>query len=840
LFHTPIVAAATPDFTLTAFYTYSTGAPSNVIIVTAQNGFSGVVTLTLSSPTGFYATLNPTTATLSQSTTSVNLSLVANGNPPGNYAVNVTGTSGSLSHSIQIRYNILSQTSPNFVVDSSSGLTYGWDILRGTSSGSTIAVRSANGFAGTVSLQATSFPSGLTLSFDSSTVDVQPGPQPGVTNMRLSAPATVPVGTYTVVLAGTSGTINQIVYLDVIVTYGIGLSANPTSLTITQGGKANSTITLSSLGGWTGTTSLSATCTSGITCSLNPSSLQIQTPTSLAHSNLTISSTLTTLPGSYTVDVSETGSVPSPSFLQGAQISVVVTGPDFAISVSPNALTFFSGSYGSLQTTVNLASEDGFSGYVNATVSVGPPMIDLPVASPSFMRVQIAPAGIQSFTLAISVDSMVLEGPYSVQIAAVTQLPGGLLSHSAYLSATVGPDFRMSASPANLVVHQGTLAISSLTFTSLNGFAGGIALEAAPLSVLPPNPRTIFFPSGPVLSSGGTASTEFVVMADQFTGLGTYNVWLGASSDAQFGFGYPSHAIPMTITVEGPVTGPDFALSSQPSHGYLSIGSTTTSIISLSSINGFRGALSLQVEGYGLSGSLSPSSGTISPWTSASSTLTVTAPTPYQIDGYPLWYPASGDRSLLVIASSSTGFSHWVWVNETVSPVSVVPSPTQLYIPTGSSATSQIVVSSLSGFNLTVAMSAVISPSGLTTSLSSSFINFSASTAPVSLALTINVSSTAAQRDYVVLVTATSMSHRWFCQCSYYNITYTTPIHVRAVAPSGPPSGPGSNPSAQPNGSTAGIFGFQPTEFYGIVSAAAIALVISVGYLGFRRRKTVM
>jgi hypothetical protein len=294
----------------------------------------------------------------------------------------------------------------------------------------------------------------------------------------------------------------------------------------------------------------------------------------------------------------------------------------------------------------------------------------------------------------------------------------------------------------------------------------------------------------------------------------------------------------MTITVEGPVTGPDFALSSQPSHGYLSIGSTTTSTISLRSINGFRGALSLQVKGYSLLGSLSPSSATISPCTSASSTLTITVPTPYQIDGYPLWYPASGERSLLVIASNSTGFSHWVWVNETLSPVSVVPSPTQLYIPTGSSATSQIVVSSLSGFNLTVAMSAVISPSGLTTSLSNSFINFSASTAPVSLALTINVSSTAAQRDYVVLVTATSMSHQWFCQCSYYNITYTTPIHVRAVAPSGPPSGPGSNPSAQPNASTAGIFGLPSTEFYGIVGAAATALVISAGYLGFRRRKT--
>jgi hypothetical protein len=133
-------------------------------------------------------------------------------------------------------------------------------------------------------------------------------------------------------------------------------------------------------------------------------------------------------------------------------------------------------------------------------------------------------------------------------------------------------------------------------------------------------------------------------------------------------------------------------------------------------------------------------------------------------------------------------------------------------------------------------MSAVISPSGLTTSLSNSFINFSTSNAPVIFSLTIYASSTAAQGDYVVLVTATSMSHQWFCQCGYYNVTYTTPIYVR-VAPSSPPSGPGPSTSPPPNGSTAGIFGLPPTEFYGIIGAAAIALVVSAGYFGFRPRK---
>jgi len=386
------------------------------------------------------------------------------------------------------------------------------------------------------------------------------------------------------------------------------------------------------------------------------------------------------------------------------------------------------------------------------------------------------------------------------------------------------------------------LAISTITFTSLNGFAGGMMLEAGPLSVLPPNPRTDFFPSYPVVSLGGTNSTEFVVIADQYTGLGIYNVWVSASTNVMVGFGWIGHAIPMTITVEGPVTGPDFALSSQPSNVDLSIGSTSTSTISLSSVNSFSGTLTLQAEGYGVLRNLSQTAVTISPVFSASSTLTVTAPAPYQIDGYPLWYTGSGKTSILVIASDSTGLSHWIWVNETIAPVSVVVNPTQFSLQKGSSATSQIVVSSLSGFNLTVAMSATISPAGPTISLSNNFINFTASSAPVTLTLTINVSSTVSPGDYVVLVTATAMSHRWFYQCDYYNMTNTTPVNVYAVGPSPPPSGgPGPSPSTQPSG-LAGIFGLPTGEFYGIigVAAAAMALVISVGYLRFRRRKTVM
>jgi len=843
--HASTVAAATPDFTLSAFYTYDSSTPVDTIILSGQNGYSGTVNLTISPSPGFYSSLDPYTAvhsrnaTLSPSTSSVNLSLFASANTPGNYAVDLTAKDGTLTHTLTIKYNIVPGTAANFALDSSEGLSSGWHIVRGTTAYSAIRVSAINGFTGVVSVQATSFPSGLGASFDHPSVKVLPG-SPGMAILALSAPATVPVGSYTVVLNATSGSLTQVTFLNVLVDYGLALKANPTTLTLPQGGQSSSTITLSSLGGWTGTIGLTATCDPGITCGFSPSNLQLTDPASTAQSTLTVSASSTILPGHYGVSIAETNPVPVPSFTQRAGLTVVVVGPDFTISASPGALTFSPGVAGSLQTTVTLTSLAGFSGQVNATVSVrpsvGPVLPDPPSANPSLTQVQLTSSGPQTLTITVIVDTMVVEGPYLVEINAVTQMPGGLLSHAFYVVATVGPDFSISASSANLIIHQGTLATSTITFTSRNGFAGGIMLLLEPFSALPPDPKNYFFPTYPTLSPGGTNSTELVVMADQLTGLGTFNAWVDASTSVQVGFGWVSHAFPITITIEGPVTGPDFALSAQPSHSYVSIGSTTTSTVSLTSVNGFSGALTLQVESYGLFGSLSPSSASISSAISGSSTLTITAPTPNQIDGYPLWYPFSGNRSLLVIASNPMGLSHGIWVNATEAPISVVPNPPQLEIRTGSSATSQIVVSSLSGFNLTVSMSADISPPGPATSLSNNFINFSASAAPVSLALSINVPSTTTQGDYVVLVAATSMSHQWFCQCGYYNITYTTPIYVR-VAPSSPPSGPGPSTSPPPNGSTAGIFGLPPTEFYGIIGAAAIALVVSAGYFEFRPRK---
>jgi len=824
-----VVAGATPDFSLSAYYTNNSGTDVNTIFVTGQNGFTGQVNLTITYSSIYYASFS-TFVPMNSTLTSTSAYLFTSATGPGNYTVVVTGTQGILSHSISIHYNIRPDGSPWFLIDSEYGLTGPWSIVAGLSSVGSITVRSLNGFAGDVDLQVASYPPGIVPTLDHASVAVQPS-TPGVTGLNLTVPGTVPPGYYTVVVSGFNGSISRVTYLDVVVTSGFALKANPTAVTIPQGGQASFTVTLSSLGLWTGSTGLTATCLSGLTCSFNPSSLTLSDPALTAQSTLTVTTSSTTLPGSYGILISDIGANPNPSDFQPTSVSVVVTGADFTVSVDPISLTFAPGVTRTQQATINLGSLDGFTGYVNTTITLSPATFTSPIISPTFERLQVNSTGPASFELTVSVSQTTALGPYDINIESTVKNPGGLLSHGAYLKATVGPDINIIASPANLIVHQGAAAISTIAFSSLNGFAGGLMLEAAPLSVLPPNPTIDFTPSYPILVARGTNTTTMIVIATSLTGLGKYQITVSASTTVQVGFGWVGEGIPMTITVEGPVTGPDFTITApQPSNGYLSFDSSATTTITVTSIDSFTGPVTLQSQSYGLNGSSDPSTVTLTPSGSATSTLKITTLTPYQIDGYPLWWPWSGQGSLRLVVANATGFAHWVWINMTVTPFRLVPSPNRLNMIIGQSSNSIITATAYGGFNYTVTMSASSPRSGPTVELSRTMLNFSTTTGPLFLNASISLPSTTPPGDYTVNITATyrDPKNSWFCtDCGYSLLNYTTPIRLHVAAPSSPPA----------SNSPAGIFGLQPTEFYAIITAISVAVLGSVGYVMIRGRR---
>ena len=210
------VTSAPPDFSISANPTSTNvvqGTPgTSTITVGSLNTFSGNVALSANAPAGFSATVNPITVSLSSGGTAAStLTVSVNGAPSaGTYIVTVTGSSGTLSHSVNVQVSYPGDFS---ISASPSSVTAG--------STATITVSSINGLAGTVSLSETVWPSkGLTCTLSSSSIALSSTSTSGTSILFCSGSS----GTYTVTVTGTDGSLTH----STQVTVGSGnLLANP-------------------------------------------------------------------------------------------------------------------------------------------------------------------------------------------------------------------------------------------------------------------------------------------------------------------------------------------------------------------------------------------------------------------------------------------------------------------------------------------------------------------------------------------------------------------------------------------------------------------------------------
>lgn len=180
-------------------------------------------------------------------------------------------------------------------------------------------------------------------------------------------------------------------------------------------------------------------------------------------------------------------------------------------------------------------------------------------------------------------------------------------SNTASRTITVGapPDFSMVASPKSLTIFAGSSASSTITLTGSNGFSGTITLTD---SVSPPGPVATMNPSSVSLSPGGSSASQLNIATSTLTQPGSYTVTVTGSS------GSLSHLVNVALTVTG-VAQPNFSISARPTSLTLNIGRSGTSIISLTSLNGFSGTLTLSatVVPSGPALSLSPASIVLTP-----------------------------------------------------------------------------------------------------------------------------------------------------------------------------------------------------------------------------------
>jgi hypothetical protein len=293
-------------------------------------------------------------------------------------------------------------------------------------------------------------------------------------------------------------------------------------------------------------------------------------------------------------------------------------------------------------------------------------------------------------------------------------------------------DFGISANPTSVTAAVNSVGTSTITVSPVNGFTGNVALTS--------NNSACAF--SPMTLSGGSGSST---LACTFNTAGTVTVFVTGTS------GSLSHSASVTYTV---TNGPDFGLSASPSALSIAQGSSGKSTITLVSLNGLAGTVSLSstVSPTGPTVTLNPSSVSLGTGGSATSTLTISTTSTTPTGSY-----------MVTVTGTSGSVSHSAVVSITVTSSSsqgdfaISVNPSSLTVSRSSSGTSVITLTSVKGFSGSVSLSAQVSGPHIHLNMSPSSLTLT-SGGSASATLTINANHKAIPGSYTVTVTAASGS----------------------------------------------------------------------------------
>jgi len=215
--------------------------------------------------------------------------------------------------------------------------------------------------------------------------------------------------------------------LDVIFNPGTSpaftLSASPTSLSVTQGSSATSTISTSVSNGFNSSIALSISgLPTGVTAGFSPAT--IAAPGS-GSSTLTFTASSTATTGTFNTTVTATGGGITHTTVIPVTVNAA-TAPNFAVSASPTSLSVAAGSSGT--STISTTVSGGF----NSAVSLSATGLPTGVTA-AFSPTSIPAPGSGSSTLTFTAASTAAAGTSTITINA----SGGGVSHSTTVSLTI-------------------------------------------------------------------------------------------------------------------------------------------------------------------------------------------------------------------------------------------------------------------------------------------------------------------------------------------------------------------------------------------------------------------
>jgi hypothetical protein len=552
------LTVSAPTFSMSSPGTITMGAGSSSTAygyIQRLYGFTGNVALSIAGlPSGVTASFTPNS--LSGTNTSYDITFQANSSVViGQYPLTITGTSGSQTATATMTLAIVA---PSF---SLYGGNY-FSIAQGASSSGYIDVEPNYGFTGSVNFSVSGLPSGVTASFS-------PNPTTGTSSLlTLNVSNTAPVGQYTLIVTGTSGTQSQTTNVSLAIGTA-SFTLSPSSLTVGQGESLNSYVYINDSYGFNGAVTLSLSgLPSGVTATFqtNPTTYSSQITFNVA-STVPVGQypiTITGISGSLTTTTTFTLSVGTPSFTLFAASSPTIGQGSTGIGY------------------VYVEGQNGFSNSVNLSISGLPSGV-----TASFQQ---NPTTYNSEIL-FTVASTATPGSSNLTITGTY----GAVTQTTTMGLTVAaPTFSLYGS-YNVSLNQGSSATSTVTVQQQYGFTGNVTLSASGL----PSGVTATFSPNPTT---GSSTVTFTASAT------------APSANSVVTITGTSGSITSSAQIQLQVNAGSFSLTGAPATLSIAPGSSGKSTIVIVPVNGFMNSVSLSASGLpaGVTAAISSATATTS------------------------------------------------------------------------------------------------------------------------------------------------------------------------------------------------------------------------------------